>query len=86
MTTTNSNSVSWASGEPFNTDAYATGEWGDYVSSLSPLTLDPSLENAMILNPQEQREFAASYDGPKRFRKAVEYRELLDRVDEARGF
>lgn len=82
----NSQTVVWASSEPFDVPAYATGEWGEYVASLAPLSFDPDIKNAAILSPQEQQEFVAQYAGPKRFRHAAEYMDLLDRADAARGF
>lgn len=83
--TTNS-SVTWASSSPFDVPAYVTGEWGEYVTSLDGPTFDADKNNAMILTPAEQRAFAATHQGPMRFRASAEFDAVLQRADDARGF
>lgn len=82
-TTGKDSGVSWASSEPFDVPAYATGEWGDYVADMKGPRLTSNLDEALALTPEQQRRLAHRVN---RFLKADEYRAIMDKANAARGW
>jgi hypothetical protein len=79
-------SVSWASSKPFDVPAFIAGEWGEYLTSLETMTFAAGLSSAAAFSPQQQRAAVRAYNGRLRFYDARQYRDLLERAGEMRGF
>lgn len=76
-------SVSWASSEPFDVPAFATGKWGEYVADVRGPRFTANLDEALALSPEQQRRLAHRVD---RFYAADEYRRIMDAANAVRGW
>lgn len=81
MGSTFNSSVSWASSEPFDVPAYATGEFGDYVADIRGPRFTSNLDEAVALTPEQQRKLAHRVN---RFYAADEYRRITDIANSVR--